>query len=183
MTEAKVDGRQARGERARAALITATLQVIEREGIGRVTHRNVTRVAGLPATSAAYHFDTINDLLEAALRWADEQSKHALVSIAEADDPVHALATWLVEDFEHDRARCLAEYELFLYSARTPALRPTARRWMDDLADLVSQWTRDPASVSTICAYVDGVVLHALITDTPPDPADLAATIRTMAAA
>ena len=54
---------------------------------------------------------------------------------------------------------------------------------MDDLAELVSQWTRDPASVSTICAYVDGVVLHALITDTPPDPADLAATIRTMAAA
>jgi len=52
VTEAKVDGRQARGERARAALITATLQVIEREGIGRVTHRNVTRVAGLPATSA-----------------------------------------------------------------------------------------------------------------------------------
>ena len=104
--------------------------MIEREGIGRVTHRNVTRVAGLPATSAAYHFDTINDLLEAALCWADEQSKHALVSIAEADDPVQALATWLVEDFEHDRARCLAEYELFLYSARTPALRPTARRWM-----------------------------------------------------
>ena len=75
----QVDGRQARGERARAALIAATFQVIEREGIGRVTHRNVTRVAGLPATSAAYHFDTINDLLEAALLWADEQSKCALV--------------------------------------------------------------------------------------------------------
>jgi DNA-binding transcriptional regulator YbjK len=182
VTEIKVDGRQARGERARAALIAATLQVIEREGIGRVTHRNVTRVAGLPATSAAYHFDTINELLEAALCWADEQSNHALVEIAKADDPVLALASWLAEDFEHDRARCLAEYELFLYSARTPELRPTAQRWMTDLAALVSEWTTDPTSVSTICAYVDGVVLHALVTDTPPDPAQLADTIRAMAA-
>jgi TetR/AcrR family transcriptional regulator, regulator of biofilm formation and stress response len=182
VTATKVDGRQARGERARAALISATLKVIEREGIGRVTHRNVTRVAGLPATSAAYHFDTINDLLEAALRWADEQSKHALVTIAAADDPVLALTTWLVEDFENNRARCLAEYELFLYSARTPSLRSTARRWMTDLAELVGEWTSDPVKVETICAYVDGTILHALIEDTPPDPVALADTIRGMAA-
>ena len=180
--EGRVDGRQAKGERARAALIAATLLVIEREGIGRVTHRNVTRVAGLPATSAAYHFDTINDLLEAALLWADEQSKVALVGIAAADDPVLALATWLVEDFENDRARCLAEYELFLYAARTPALRPSARRWMSDLAELVSTWTAKPRSVDTICAYVDGLILQALVTNEAPDPLVVAATIRGLAA-
>ncbi len=179
--EVRVDGRQAKGERARAALIAATLLVIEREGIGRVTHRNVTRVAGLPATSAAYHFDTINDLLEAALLWADEQSKVALVAIAAADDPVMALARWLVEDYETDRARCLAEYELFLYAARTPALRPAARRWMTDLAELVSTWTSDRTTVTTICAFVDGLVLQALVTNTSPDPAALAATIRALA--
>lgn len=183
MTSAdRVDGRQARGQRARAALIAATLAVIEREGIGRVTHRNVTRVAGLPATSAAYHFDTINGLLEAALLWADEQSKGVLVEIAAADDPIQALATWLVEDYKHNRARCLAEYELFLYAARTSALRSTATRWMTDLAEVVSQCTDDPVAVTTICAYVDGLILQALVTNEAPDPTVFADTIRSMAA-
>ena len=175
-----MDGRQARGDRARAALIAATLTVIEREGIGRVTHRNVTRVAGLPATSAAYHFDTINDLLEAALLWADEQSKDALVEIAASDDPILALATWLVEDFQHDRARCLAEYELFLYAARTPALRPAAQRWMTELAEVVGRWTDDPVAVTTIGAYVDGLILQALVNNEAPEPKVVADTIRSM---
>ena len=179
-TEPRIDGRQARGERARAALITATLTVIEREGIARVTHRNVTRVAGLPATSAAYHFDTINDLLEAALLWADEQSKQALLDIGHADDPVLALTTWLVEDFRSNRSRCIAEYELFLYAARTPSLRETARRWMTDLAELVGQWTDDPTVVATICAYVDGVILQALVTNEAPDAKTFADTIRAL---
>lgn len=178
----RVDGRQARGERARAALIEATLDVIEREGVGRVTHRNVTRVAGVPSTSAAYHFASINDLLEAALLHADEQSHLALVRISGADDPVHALADWLVTDFETDRSRCIAEFELFLYAARTPALQPAARRWMTDLAALVGSWTDDPAAVVTTCAYVDGLILHALVTGEAPHVDQLAGTIRRLAA-
>ena len=62
-----VDGRRLRGERARRALIEATLAVIERDGLAGVTHRAVTREADLPATSAAYHFASIDDLLEASL--------------------------------------------------------------------------------------------------------------------
>jgi len=177
-TKQRVDGRQARGARARAALIEATLDVIEREGVGKVTHRNVTGVAGLPATSAAYHFASINDLLEAALLHADEQSHLALARVSAADDPVHALAEWLVTDFETDRSRCIAEFELFLYAARTPALQPAARRWMTDLAALVGSWTDDQPTVVTICAYVDGLILHALVTGEAPDSDELADTIR-----
>ncbi len=178
----RVDGRQARGERARAALIEATLDVIEREGVGKVTHRNVTRVAGLPSTSAAYHFASINDLLEAALLHADEQSHLALVEVSAADDPVHALADWLVTDFETDRSRCIAEFELFLYAARTPALRPAARRWMTDLATLVGSWTDDPRTIVTMCAYVDGLILQALVTGEAPQVDELTSTLRQLAA-
>ena len=177
----KVDGRQARGARARAALIEATLDVIEREGVARVTHRNVTRVAGLPATSAAYHFDSINDLLEAALLHADDQSQRALVEIGRADDPVRALATWLVEDYATNRSRSIAEYELFLHAARTPSMRPAAQRWMTDLGELVGQWTDDRSRVSTICAYVDGLLLHALVTGKAPGAEAIAATLRALA--
>jgi TetR/AcrR family transcriptional regulator, regulator of biofilm formation and stress response len=177
----KVDGRQARGDRARAALIEATLDVIEREGVAKVTHRNVTRVAGLPATSAAYHFASINDLLEAALLWADEQSKDALVGIGRSDDPVDALARWLVADFETNRSRCIAEYELFLYAARVPSLRPTARRWLTDLAELVRGWTPEESAVATTCAYVDGLILQALVTGEAPELTQFVATLRSLA--
>lgn len=182
MSTVVTDGRRARGDRARASLIEATLAVIEREGIAKVTHRNVTRVAGLPATSAAYHFASINDLLEAALLWADQQSSNALAEIAKAADPVAALARWLVEDFETNRVRCIAEYELFLYAARTPALRAAATRWMTELASLVGQWMDDPGAVTTTGAYVDGLILQALVTGVAPDVDVVTSTLRRLTA-
>jgi DNA-binding transcriptional regulator YbjK len=178
--EALVDGRRARGERARRTLIEATLAVIERDGIGGVTHRAVTREAGLPATSAAYHFSGINDLLEAALLHADQAAADALARIAEADDPVAALATWLAVDLPTQRSRLVAEYELYLYAARTPSMQAAAARWLTDLGALVARWTGDERRRRAICAYVDGVCLQALVMDVPLDAEDVAATIRAL---
>ena len=172
------DGRRARGERARAALIEATLRVVETEGVAAVAHRRVTREAGLPASSAAYHFESIDDLLEAALLHADASSTAALQAIAAIPDPIRALSEWLVKDFATNRTRCVAEYELFLQAARRPALRTAALRWMTDLAVLVRRWSDDELVVTTVCAYVDGLILQALVLDEAPDADDVAQTIR-----
>ena len=131
--------------------------VIEREGIGRVTHRNVTRVAGLPATSAAYHFDTINDLLEAALLLGRraEQARPRRDRDGRRPDPGAG----------HLAGRGLpARPGPLPGGVRAVPLRgPHTRaqvfgreRWMTDLAELVREWTDDPVVVTTICAYVDG---------------------------
>jgi TetR/AcrR family transcriptional regulator, regulator of biofilm formation and stress response len=178
VTGTPLDGRLVRGDRARRALVAATLTIIERDGLCRVTHRNVTREAGLPASSAAYHFSSITDLLEQTLLWADQQAADSLERIGRAPDPVAAFAAWLVEDLVEQRSRVIAEYELFLYAARVPSMRPTAVRWLTDLERLVSTWTRDARAVTTIRAYVDGMVLQALVSGEPPAAATVETTLR-----
>ena len=165
------DGRHRRGEATRRALLESTLRIIERDGVAGVTHRRVTAEAGLPATAAAYHFASITDLLEAALMLTDEVSGAALADIASAADPVRALAEWLVADFAKQRQRCTAEYELFLYAARTPQLRSAALRWTTDLSRLVATWTDDVDAQRRLTAYVDGLLLHAVVSGDicPPD--------------
>jgi DNA-binding transcriptional regulator YbjK len=163
------DGRRRRGEAARRALLEATLRIIERDGVAGVTHRRVTAEAGLPATAAAYHFASITDLLEAALLQADEKSAAVLAAIADKDDPIHELAEWLVTDFAEQRQRCTAEYELFLYAARTPQLRTAALRWTTDLSKLVATWTEDAAARRRVTSYVDGMLIQAVVSgDIPP---------------
>jgi len=175
-----LDGRRARGEQTRHTLLAATLAIIEREGIAGVTHRKVTREAGLPSTSAAYHFATINDLLEQSLLWADQQAAEALARCEEAPDPIAAFAHWFVADFAEERSRVIAEYELFLYAARHPAMLPTARRWLTDLSALVDTWTESRRATRTICAYVDGVLLQMLVSGEKPDPKQVESTIRSL---
>jgi TetR/AcrR family transcriptional regulator, regulator of biofilm formation and stress response len=176
----QTDRRRLRGGRTRQALLEATLRVIERDGVAGVTHRRVTQEAGLPATSAAYHFPSINDLLEAALLSADEQSGEALREIARSPSPIRALSRWLVDDVRLNRSRCMAEYELFLYAARTPSLRTAAGRWLDDLDALVAGWTPSRRARRAVCAYVDGLLIQTLVTGAFPRPTDVAATIRGM---
>jgi DNA-binding transcriptional regulator YbjK len=144
------------------------LRIIERDGIAGVTHRRVTAEAGLPATSAAYHFASITDLLEAALRRADEESAMALEGISRQVDPIAALAQWLVADFNDDQRRCVAEYELFLHATRTPSLRPAALRWLTDLTALAAGWTPDEGAQRRLCCYVDGLLVQSLVAGTIP---------------
>jgi Tetracyclin repressor-like, C-terminal domain len=72
----------------------------------------------------------------------------------------------------------IAEYELFLYAARVPSMRPTAVRWLTDLERLVSTWTTDTRAVATIRAYVDGMVLQALASGQQPEVATVETTLR-----
>jgi TetR/AcrR family transcriptional regulator, regulator of biofilm formation and stress response len=174
----RIDGRRAKGQRRRQALLEATLQVVERDGVAGVSHRSVTRQAGLPSSAATYYFDSIDSLLEAALLWAEEANTEPLRLIAAAPDPQAALARWLVEDCITHRDRVIAEYELFLLAARRPALAKAATRWIEELSALVSDWTDDPGSVRAVCGYVDGLLLQALVTREVPTAAELESTIR-----
>jgi TetR/AcrR family transcriptional regulator, regulator of biofilm formation and stress response len=180
MTTATLDGRRLRGERARRALIEATLAVIERAGVAGVTHRAVTHEAGLPATSAAYHFASIDDLLEASLLHADQVAADALARCAADADPVGSLARWIAAECCAHRARLTAEYELYLYAARTPSMRSAAARWLTDLSALVAQWSPDAQRQRAVCAYVDGLCIQSLATGEQPDADEVAETIRAL---
>ncbi|GGO98949.1 TetR/AcrR family transcriptional regulator [Wenjunlia tyrosinilytica] len=178
MTAEAVDGRRAKGERRRALLLEAALRVVERDGVAGVTHRAVAKEAGQPPSSATYYFESIDDLLVAALVRSVDAYAARLREATESPDPVAALAETLAAELARGRAPVIAEYELYLLAARRPALRATAQRCVDDLAALARRCTGDPVAVKAFCACVDGLLLQALVTGASPDASGIEAVLR-----
>jgi TetR/AcrR family transcriptional regulator, regulator of biofilm formation and stress response len=160
-----VDQRLVRGERRRAELIEATLQVIERDGVGGVSHRAVAKLAGVSPSAAIHHFATLDDLLVAALVKANEESIEAV----DAVDDVDGLAELLAEQASDHRSRFVAVYELYLLAARRPALRDEAHRWMRSVRDAAERMGADEVAAEALTAALDGLGIQALLTDEPPD--------------
>ena len=172
----KVDGRRARGERKRVAIIRATLRVIERDGVAGVTHRSVAREAQLPTSSATYHFVSLDELLVATLTWCANQLATEVRDLLESSRikgtpaPVE-VARMLAEALGPRRGRTMAEYELYLLAARRPALRPAARLWLDVLTSLVEHDSE--VGFRAFLAAMDGLLIQGLIDDEPPTAAQL----------
>ena len=179
------DGRKARGDKRRAAIIDATLRVIERDGVAGVTHRTVAVEAGVPTTSTTYHFAGLDDLLIATLiscardmatevYWMIDRarSREGLRRAGEGElsaaDEVSAL---LAEALGPRRGRTMAEYELYLLAARRPELRPAARRWLDVLTSMVRH--DDEVAFRVFLAGIDGLLVQGLIDDDPPTAEEL----------
>ena len=168
------DQRLVRGERRRAELIEATLQVIEREGVGGVSHRAVAKLAGVSPSAAIHHFATLDDLLVAAVISANEES----VSAVDAVDGVTGLADLLAEQMVEHRTRFVALYELYLLAARRPALRPEAHRWIVSVEAAARRLGADEAGARALSAALDGFGIQALVTDEEPDRRRIVAALR-----
>ncbi|MCP2256543.1 transcriptional regulator, TetR family [Streptoalloteichus tenebrarius] len=180
------DGRRLKGERRRQELIDATVRVVARQGVSGVSHRTVAREAGLPATAAAYYFQGIDDLLTAALSTCmDEDADRLRVIAANADGTeagLRALAELMGEIVTPHPSRLLAEYELYLLAARSPALREPTRRWRDALAAFARCYVDDPVRVQVFVGAFDGLLLQALLTDEPPTVDEFEAMLRDLLA-
>lgn len=179
MPEERTDGRRVRGERRRSALIAATLRVVERDGVARVTHRAVALEAGVPASSATYYFATLDDLLVAALTAAVEDYVLELREIVDGGrDEIEGLAQLIVDAAGPGRVRCLAEQELTLLAVRRPALRPGARRWRETVAEIARRYTEDPLVVREMVAVTDGLCSSALLEDDSPTVPEVVGVLR-----
>ncbi|MCL2424350.1 MAG: TetR family transcriptional regulator, partial [Micrococcales bacterium] len=64
------DGRLARGEASRAAMLTAATRVVASQGIQALTHRAVAAEAKVSHARVAYHFASVADLRQATLSQA-----------------------------------------------------------------------------------------------------------------
>ncbi|MGW4094447.1 TetR/AcrR family transcriptional regulator [Nocardia sp. NPDC004750] len=183
LNEPSTDGRRLKGERRKQELIDATLRVVARDGLAGVSHRTVSREAGQPATAAAYYFAGIDDLLNAALTACMDQDAERMRRLAEAADggadSLRTLAELMAEVAARPD-RLLAEYELYLLAARDRALRGPTHRWMAAVADFARRYTADPNLVDVVVGAVDGLLLQALLIDTPPTADRFEAMLRTL---
>lgn len=174
------DGRKLRGQRRRAQIIEATLAVVRRDGAAGVTHRSVAKEAGITTSLTLYYFATLDDLLVAALTSVTDEYTRRIRELIDADaDPVVGLAELIAESAGAGRERALAERELSTLAARRPALRPAARRWRENVAELARTQTSSSDAVDAVVALSDGLCAAILLDDDPtPDPDHISAILR-----
>ncbi|MFC7011850.1 TetR/AcrR family transcriptional regulator [Streptomyces viridiviolaceus] len=156
----------------RRRIIDAAIRVVGEKGIAGLSHRSVAAEADVPLGSTTYHFATLDELLVAALRQANEGfakvvAEHPALTDPRADlagELARVLGRWL----GGDRTGVELEYELYLAALRRPALRPVAAEWAGGVAELLSRRT-DPVTARALVALMDGICLQVLLTDVPYD--------------
>jgi DNA-binding transcriptional regulator YbjK len=152
----------------RQRIIDAAIQVVGKSGIAGLSHRTVAAEADVPLGSTTYHFASLDELLVAALRQANEGFAAAVRKSGALVDPAADLAEELArvmgEWLAGERTGVELEYELYLAALRRPALRPIAAEWCQELAEILARRT-DPVTARALVALMDGICLQVLLTD------------------
>ncbi|MGW4030726.1 TetR/AcrR family transcriptional regulator [Streptomyces sp. NPDC004838] len=151
----------------RQRIIDAAIRVVGRSGIAGLSHRTAAAEADVPLGSTTYHFASLDELLIAALRQANENFAGAVRNSSALTDPdvdlaaelARVMGVWL----SGERAGVELEYELYLAALRKPALRPVAAEWAECVAEALSGRT-DPATARALVAMMDGICLQVLLT-------------------
>ncbi|MFF4351954.1 TetR/AcrR family transcriptional regulator [Streptomyces sp. NPDC001530] len=158
----------------RQRIIDAAIRVVGAKGLAGLSHRSVAAEADVPLGSTTYHFTTLDELMVAALRQANEGFAKVIAARGGLEDTrtdlAEELADWMGEWLAGDRTGVELEYELYLAALRRPALRPVAAEWAQGLAELLSHRT-DPVTARALVALMDGICLQVLLTDAPYDEA------------
>lgn len=112
-------------------LISATVELMRREGVQSVTTRAIAKEAGAPLASAHYCFASKEELMEAAAEaWLKNLNSFS------GDIPVHLGLRKAVEQvaqgywraLEQEPASLLAEIELILWATRNAPVSPLAAK-------------------------------------------------------
>lgn len=171
-----------KGERRRAALVEAAAGLLVEGGFDAIRHRAVAERAGLPLASTTYYFDSLDDLVTAAVEHSGRaelaRGREQLDKLGTEPRGVDTLVELVLdqllgEDSTFDAV--LARYERLVTTGRRPYLRPVVRAMQGELYGLFQEiFARsgrpiDTKRVQLLIALVDGVVVNALI-EVDPDP-------------
>lgn len=157
----------------------AAVELVGREGIHGLTHARVDAAAGVPRGSTSNYFRSRAALLDGVVTRLEELDRVAWsafydVEIPSVDALVEALAGFVEYAVGAGRTRTIARYALFVESMFNDDVRDQLARGRE----LIEQWAQrvvtdlgasDPAAaMTTILAYLDGLILHGLAL--PADP-------------
>ncbi|GAB2978705.1 TetR family transcriptional regulator [Amycolatopsis acidiphila] len=171
-----------KGERRRATLVEAAAELLVEGGFDAIRHRAVAERAGLPLASTTYYFDSLEELITAAVELSGrrelsrgrEQLDRIGTEPRGVDTVVELVLDQLLgEDSTYDAV--LARYERLVTTGRRPYLRPVVHTMQGELYGLLKEiFARsgrpiDDKRVRQLIALVDGAVVNALI-EADPDP-------------
>ena len=186
-----------KGERRRAALVEAAAKLLVEGGFDAVRHRAVAERAGLPLASTTYYFDSLEDLVTAAVEHHSNAELAAgrarLEELATRNRGVQATVELVLEmllgpesgDPEADAEAVLLRYERLVATGRRAYLRPLMRTLSVQLNELLTEiFARSGTPVTDVelerlVALVDGAVVNALIAVDPEPRAAAARMLQT----
>jgi DNA-binding transcriptional regulator YbjK len=141
----------------------------------------VASEAGVALGSTTYYFSSKDDMISQALEHVAEQEAERLAEQSREledtapDDVLDLLTEIVIGAVTIDRMVLLAQYQLYLESARREDLRAAAERWdraygeMYELA-LERAGAPDPARRGRLlCVSLDGLILQHMALDGPLD--------------
>jgi DNA-binding transcriptional regulator YbjK len=175
-----------KGERRRAALVEAAAELLVEGGFDAIRHRAVAERADLPLASTTYYFDSLEDLITAAVahrgRAELDQGRAQLAELGTEERGVDTLVEIFLDqllgaDTEYEAV--LLRYERLVTTGRRPYLRALMRSLQLEFQELLLElFTRsgmpiDRKRLAQLIALVDGAVVNALI-EIEPDPRGIA---------
>jgi DNA-binding transcriptional regulator YbjK len=168
-----------KGERRRQALVEAATELLVERGFDAVRHRAVAERAGLPLASTTYYFDSLDELVTAAVahhaKIELDRGRVKLEELATRHRGVDTLVELVLDQLlgaqpeSGDAEAVLLRYERLVATGRRPYLRPLMQALAVELYELLAEiFTKSGMPVSKerleqIVALVDGTVVNALI--------------------
>lgn len=189
--EAPARKTSARGLRRRQLLLEAAGELLMEHGFAAVSHRAVAQHAELPLSATTYYFESLDELLQGAVReLADGWLACARSVVADLppqlDDPgelaealVRVAALGPAGATATDSRTLLSLYDRYLEAARHPLMRPVVAEYNDRIESLLADVLRrrngstdETADViartaGLVLAVVDGALLRALAEGRP----------------
>lgn len=177
-------GSTPKGERRRQALVEAAATLLVEGGFDAIRHRAVAERAGLPLASTTYYFESLEELVIAAVEQHGRaelvRGRQCLADLVTAQRSPDALVELVLEMLlgppsDRDAESVLLRYERLVATGRRPYLRPLSRALGAELRVLLKEiFTRSGAEVDDrrvehLISLVDGAVVNALI-EIDPDP-------------
>ena len=173
----------AKGERRRQELVTAAAELLRSGGFEAIRHRAVAERAGLPLAATTYYFDSLDDLVTAAVERTsrDElaEGRRQLDQLTTVPDagPAELVLDLLLGPESRDGGlhAVLLRYERLVGAGRRPFLAPLMRELRGELDALLTEILvrlgrpQDPMALRDLVSLVDGAVISALI-EADPDP-------------
>lgn len=162
---------QERSRARREALLQAAIELFAEGGSRAITHRAVAARAGLPSATTTYYFESIDDLIRAALSnhlvaWTTELEAFTQVDF-EVDVSLEAAVDLIGAVFAARGPEVAAlELSIFLAAAREPGLQDLTSRALQALESLAVSLlsrvgvTEGPMLAASIVALIAGTALR-----------------------
>ncbi|WP_199739560.1 TetR/AcrR family transcriptional regulator [Streptomyces klenkii] len=155
----------------RTRIARAAIEVVAERGIEGLTHRSVAAAAGVPLGSTTYYFQTLDDLLEVALRQAAADNVRRLreweESLPQDAEFAVALAELVMGYVRDQQPSTVVEYDLYVAALHRPRLRTVSMAWDQALTELFGSRT-DPITGRLLAGLFCGLVMQVVIADPSP---------------